>query len=415
MKKIFPKKLWLLRAYVSFLIGFIKLLLIVYVLISLINLFSNKTLLGDILLGLGGVYLVAASLSVLLIAQIILLFIGIHDNIDDMRNKALDQNYTVDMVAEKEKENSNMINSIFMITLIVLSILFSILSLTGVLKKNSHIFTEYNFSNETTIATESITENEQKVIPEFDNDLIWNELYPGNNKFSNKGMLITNEDELRDSRTEIALKFKYEKDKSIRQAVILFTWDYENGEKNTGHVCVAKVDVAIFTLSPNNKWEKTKYTEDWVLPQEGYGIAPPLELKTYKGITCLYEKFVGMYGPMTSEEDHSKIYEYYFDIESLKEVNKQKIESMTQSSSKTNLVQTNSELNDKILNLRNALDNYQNSYKTVEEAYNNAYNNHLNGTERYKGEYANARYSAEKLCERAISELQLIAITNKEI
>jgi hypothetical protein len=322
MKKIFPKKLWLLRAYVSFLIGFIKLLLMVYVLISLINLFSNKTILGDIVLGLGGVYLVAVSLSVLLIAQIILLFIGIHDNIDDMRNKALDQNYTVDMVAEKEKENSNMINSIFMITLIVLSILFSILSLTGVLKKKSqNIFTEYNFSNETTIATESINENEQKVIPEFDNDLIWYGLYPGNKKFSNKGMLITNKDGLWESRTEIALKFKYEKDKSIRQAVVLFTWDYVNGEKNTGHVCVAKVDVAVFTLSPNNKWEITKYTEDWVLPQEGYGIAPPLELKTYKGITCLYEKFVGTSANMASEEERSKIYEYYFDIENLKQVN----------------------------------------------------------------------------------------------
>ena len=137
MRKFLPKKLWLLRAYVAFLIGFIELLLSLYVLISIINLFSRETLLGDIVLGLAGLYLVTVSLSVLLVSQIILLFIGIHDNIDDMRKKALDQNYTVDLVAEKEKENSNIINSIFMITVIVLSILFSILSLTGVIKNNN--------------------------------------------------------------------------------------------------------------------------------------------------------------------------------------------------------------------------------------------------------------------------------------
>ena len=131
MKKFLPKKLWLLRAYVSFLIGFIELLLSLYVIVSIINFFSRKTLLGDIVLGLGGLYLVAVSLSILLIAQIILLFIGIYDNIDDMRKKALDENYTVDLVAEKEKENSNNIHSVFLIAVIVLSIVFSILSLTG--------------------------------------------------------------------------------------------------------------------------------------------------------------------------------------------------------------------------------------------------------------------------------------------
>ena len=131
MKKFLPKKLWLLRAYVSFLIGFTELLLSLYVIISIINFFSRKTLLGDIVLGLGGLYLVAVSLSILLIAQIILLFIGIHDNIDDMRKKALDESFTVDLVAEKEKENSNIIHSVFLIAVIVLSILFSILSLTG--------------------------------------------------------------------------------------------------------------------------------------------------------------------------------------------------------------------------------------------------------------------------------------------
>ena len=131
MKNNLPKKLWLLRAYVAFLIGLIELLLTLFVLVSIINLFTEKTLLGDLLLGLGGLYLVTVSLGVLMISQIILLFIGIHDNIDDMRKKALDQNYTVDLVAEKQQATSHIFHVVFLISVIILSIIFSALSLTG--------------------------------------------------------------------------------------------------------------------------------------------------------------------------------------------------------------------------------------------------------------------------------------------
>ena len=167
MKKFLPKKLWLLRAYVSFLIGFTELLLSLYVIISIINFFSRKTLLGDFVLGLGGLYLVAVSLSILFVAQIILLFIGIHDNIDDMRKKALDENFTVDLVAEKEKENSNIIHSVFLIAVIVLSILFSILSLTG----ESTPFSPNEYINH---SQNNVIENNKTSI----NEKKFDELYP---------------------------------------------------------------------------------------------------------------------------------------------------------------------------------------------------------------------------------------------
>ena len=171
----------------------------------------------------------------------------------------------------------------------------------------------------------------------------------------------------------------------------------------------------------NNKWGVTDNLGKEITPLKYIYVSD-----FYKGFAavCIEENKYGFIDNSGKEITPLK-YDYVYDFEEgiaavafgkkVGFIGKQKIESTTQSSSKTNLVQTNSELNDKILNLRNALDKYQNSYKTVEEAYNNAYNNHLNGTERYKGEYANARYSAEKLCERAVSELQIIAITNKEI
>ena len=132
MKNLLPKKLWLLRAYVVILIGFAEVILTLYVGFSIVNSISGQSILGDVIMGIAGLYLVILSLGILLSSQIILLFIGIHDNVDDMRKKALDENYKVNLIQEKEKDSLSTFNSFFTIALIVLSILFSTLNLSGV-------------------------------------------------------------------------------------------------------------------------------------------------------------------------------------------------------------------------------------------------------------------------------------------
>jgi len=132
-----PKKLWLLRSYIKFLNFFVALILIGYIGFSIYNLFGSGSTILSFLIGAGGVYIVLVSLSVLLVAQTIMLFIGIHDNVDDIRKKTLDPEFMVDLTAEKQKDQSNALNSLFLLVVICLAILCSILNMTvGVEVKN---------------------------------------------------------------------------------------------------------------------------------------------------------------------------------------------------------------------------------------------------------------------------------------
>ena len=157
-------------------------------------------------------------------------------------------------------------------------------------------------------------------VPKLKNQDIWKSLYPRAQKFDNKGRLTK---ELRASsspawilsdKTSLAHIFYYKKNNLNKAAVVLFTFEYEGEVRIQGHPSVAIVSIATFTLLSNNKWTKTKFVEDWIIPQFGYGIDPPLQLKNYKNTTCLYLKYDGY------RLDEPSFYEYYYDIESLDEI-----------------------------------------------------------------------------------------------
>jgi hypothetical protein len=132
-----PKKLWLLRSYIKFLNYFVAIILIGFILVSVYNLFGSGSSILSFLIGAGGLYIVLVSLAILLVAQTIVLFIGIHDNVDNIRKKALDPEFTVDLTAEKQKDQSNASYAFFLLIVIGLAILCSVLNMTvGVGVKN---------------------------------------------------------------------------------------------------------------------------------------------------------------------------------------------------------------------------------------------------------------------------------------
>ena len=160
-----PKKLWLLRSYIKFLNFFVALILIGYIGFSIYNLFGSGSTILSFLIGAGGVYIVLVSLSVLLVAQTIMLFIGIHDNVDDIRKKTLDPEFMVDLTAEKQKDQSNALNSLFLLVVICLAILCSILNMTvGVEVKNKRESdsSQNNIFDEEKLKKDILTEQERK-------------------------------------------------------------------------------------------------------------------------------------------------------------------------------------------------------------------------------------------------------------
>ena len=149
----------------------------------------------------------------------------------------------------------------------------------------------------------------QSQVIKLNNQVIWNALYPPNQKFDNNGRLIKKKDGDTETKTSVGHIFYYKKNNLNKAAVVLFTNFWSSGEKESCHACVTVVGIATFTLSSMNKWAKTKFIEDWLIPQEGYGIEPPLQLKNYKNVTCLYIKY-----------DGPPVYQYYYNIESLKQI-----------------------------------------------------------------------------------------------
>jgi hypothetical protein len=147
----------------------------------------------------------------------------------------------------------------------------------------------------------------QSQVPKLANQVIWKTLYPGNQKFDNSGRLIKNKDGDTETKTSLGHIFYYKKNNLNKVAVVLFTNFWSSGEKNNCHACATSVGIATFTLSSTNTWIKTKFVEDWQIPQEGYGIEPPLQLRNYKNVPCFYIKY-----------DRPPVYEYYYDIETLK-------------------------------------------------------------------------------------------------
>ncbi len=144
-KKLFiPKKLWILRLYVALLTYLVELLLFVYLVVSIYNLISNNNLLGDLILGYSGFYVVSVCLAILFVTQVVSLFLNIHDNIEDVRNKNIDPNFSIDIAADKEKKQESSVRTLFTIISIVLAIILSLVNLnrqnkleeTAIIQKN---------------------------------------------------------------------------------------------------------------------------------------------------------------------------------------------------------------------------------------------------------------------------------------
>jgi hypothetical protein len=128
-KLLMPRKLWILRLYIALLTFIVEFLLGAYVLISIYNLITSDNALGDLVLGYAGLYLVWVCLAILFVIQIVYLFLNIHDNIEDVRNKAINPDFAVDLKEEKEKSTEASLSSIGTITIIVLSIILSFVNL----------------------------------------------------------------------------------------------------------------------------------------------------------------------------------------------------------------------------------------------------------------------------------------------
>lgn len=141
LKNFEPKKLWLLRIYVKFLEGISSLILVFYCGASIYLMFKESNSFINIIMGATGIYIVIVAVTILILAQVINLFIGIHDNVDDIRKKQLDSNFKHSEEDEKLKLRNDQINSIYIICLIVLSIIF--------------IFINFNVTN----SQEAIPEN----------------------------------------------------------------------------------------------------------------------------------------------------------------------------------------------------------------------------------------------------------------
>jgi hypothetical protein len=130
IKKAFKiKKLWLLRFYVISLNYLVEIILALYVGLSIYNFFTSKSVLGNLVLGITGLYLVWTCLAILFISQLVTMFINIHDNIEDVRNKMVNPDFQVNLNDEKDLEESFRWKSLATIIAIVLAIIFSIVNL----------------------------------------------------------------------------------------------------------------------------------------------------------------------------------------------------------------------------------------------------------------------------------------------
>ncbi len=125
-KQLIPKKLWVLRLYVGILTTISEILLILYIGFSLYNLVSQKSVMGDFILGAAGLYVVGLCLGLLFVAQIVSLFLNIHDNIEDVRNKTINPDFSIDIEDEKESKVTSNTRNIALIVTILLSIALSI-------------------------------------------------------------------------------------------------------------------------------------------------------------------------------------------------------------------------------------------------------------------------------------------------
>lgn len=158
---LIPKKLWVLRLYERFLTFIVELTLVSYILVSIYNLIKNDYFLGDLILGYAGFYVVSVCLAILFLTQVVSLFLNIHDNIEDVRNKNIDPNFSIDIEADKENKQESSVRTLVTIISIVLAIILSFVNLN---RRNSNLVG--SFQQETPI---QLNENKQDLNLALDN------------------------------------------------------------------------------------------------------------------------------------------------------------------------------------------------------------------------------------------------------
>jgi len=155
-----PKKLWILRLYVSLLTFLAEALLTLYIVFSIYNLITSESVFGNLVLGFSGFYLVWLCIILLFITQIVMLFLNIHDNIEDVRNKTVDPNFFVNIEDDKEKNQSKSIAANYTIILVTLSIIFSFVNLN---RASTSVWSS------TTNSSDLVNEEQSEFIEEFQN------------------------------------------------------------------------------------------------------------------------------------------------------------------------------------------------------------------------------------------------------
>ena len=151
-----PKvKLRFLRYYLAFSEYFIEFILFTYVLLSVYYLFTGSHgALANIVIGLTGVYIIGISLSVLFVTQLVRLFIGIHDNVAEIKEKAFTPDYTGNPNIEGKNPLLGGIGDTVAIVLVVSSILFTIINFSS--KESSSGNSTVNTVSSVTTSTKSV-------------------------------------------------------------------------------------------------------------------------------------------------------------------------------------------------------------------------------------------------------------------
>ena len=169
---LIPKKLWVLRFYERLLTFIVELTLVSYILVSIYNLIKNDNFLGDLILGYAGFYVVSVCLAILFVTQVVSLFLNIHDNIEDVRNKNIDPNFSIDIVADKENKQESSVRTLITIISIVLAIILSFVNLN---RRNSNLVGSSQQETPIQLHENNLNENKQDFNLALDNifDQYW--------------------------------------------------------------------------------------------------------------------------------------------------------------------------------------------------------------------------------------------------
>lgn len=145
---------------------------------------------------------------------------------------------------------------------------------------------------------------------------IFGELYPNNRNFESKDKLVRKVS--RDGaeltfKTEIGKIFYYSKGGLQKALVILYSFDYSDGQISECHACFPEIELATFAYTANS-WKKIKFVENWSESTGTWGQPPTISLKKYKGTLCF--EMVSSY----SQGGEGESFITYYDIETFKKL-----------------------------------------------------------------------------------------------